>query len=88
MINRNIKPRNLTESQTIQYLNSTQIMNIKENDSLDIKDLENIYNYLYENNFHNILIKGKASFLNLIENDIQEVLKTLINCKKKLKINI
>jgi len=75
MINRNIKPRNLTESQTIQYLNSTQIMNIKENDSLDIKDLENIYNYLYENNFHNILIKGKASFLNLIENDIQEVIK-------------
>ena len=75
MINRNIKPRNLTESQTIQYLNSTQIMNIKENDSLDIKDLENIYNYLYENNFHNILIKGKASFLNLIENEIQEVIK-------------
>ena len=74
-MNRNKKTRNLSETQTIQYFNSTQIMNIKENDFLDIKDLENIYNYLYENNFHNILIKGKESFLNLIENEVQEVIK-------------
>ena len=74
-MNSNIKTRNLSETQTIQCFNSTQIMNIKEHDFLDIKDLENIYNYLYENNFHNILIKGKACFLNLIEKEIQEVIK-------------
>ena len=74
MINLNIKTRNLSECQTLQYFNSNKIMNVKENDYLDIKDLENIYNYLYENNFHNILIKGKESFLNLIENEIQEVI--------------
>ena len=74
-MNRNIKTRNSSETQTIQYFNSTQIIKVKENDCLDIKDLENIYNYLYENNFHNILIKGKTSFLNLIENEIQEIIK-------------
>ena len=74
-MNRNIKTRNLSETQTIQYFNSTQIIKVKENDCLDIKDLENIYNYLYENNFHNILIKGKTSFLKLIENEIQEIIK-------------
>ena len=74
-MNRNIKTRNSSETQTIQYFNSTQIIKVKENDCLDIKDLENIYNYLYENNLHNILIKGKTSFLNLIENEIQEIIK-------------
>ena len=35
-MNRNIKTRNSSETQTIQYFNSTQIIKVKENDCLDI----------------------------------------------------
>ena len=68
------KTRNFSATQTIQCFNSTQMFKTKENERLVIDDLEHIYNYLYEDNFQNILIKGKISFLNLIENKIQEII--------------
>ena len=74
-MNRDIKTRNFSANQTIQYFNSTQMIRAKDNEKLNIDDLEHIYNYFYEDNFHNILIKNKFSFLNLIENRIQEVVR-------------
>ena len=68
------KTRNFSAIQTIKYFNSTQMFKTMENEKLIIDDLEHIYNYLYEDNFQNILIKGKISFLNWIENKIQEVI--------------
>ena len=73
-MNRNIKARNFSASQTIQNLNSTKLFKTKEDEKLTVEDLEHIYNYFYEENFQNILIKTKFSFLNLIENKIQEVI--------------
>ena len=73
-MNRNIKARNFSASQTIQSFNSTKLFKTKEDEKLNVEDLEHIYNYFYEENFQNILIKTKFSFLNLIENKIQEVI--------------
>ena len=74
-MNRISKTRNLSANQTIQFFNSTQMLKTKINEKLNLEDLENIYNYFYEDNFHNILIKNKFSFLNFIESKIQEVIR-------------
>ena len=55
-MNRNIKARNFSASQTIQNLNSTKLFKTKEDEKLTVEDLEHIYNYFYEENFQNILI--------------------------------
>jgi len=74
-MNKNLRTRNLSANQTIQFFNSAQILNTKVDRQITLEDLENIYNYFYEDNFHNILIKSKFSFLNVIEKKIQEVIK-------------
>ena len=74
-MNRNIKTRNFSANQTIQSFKSNQMLRIKENEKINFEDLEHIYNYFYEDNFHNILIKSKFTFLNSIENRIQEVVR-------------
>ena len=74
-MNKNTKNRNFSENQTIECLSSTQMLKCEDNDKLNIEDLENICNYFYEDNFHNILLKSKFWFLNSIENKIQEVIK-------------
>ena len=66
-MNKNLRTRNLSANQTIQFFNSAQILNTKVDRQITLEDLENIYNYFYEDNFHNILIKSKFSFLNVIE---------------------
>ena len=74
-MNKNTKNRNFSENQTIECLSSTQMLKCEDNDKLNLEDLENICNYFYEDNFHNILLKSKFWFLNSIENKIQEVIK-------------
>ena len=74
-MNRNIKTRNFSANQTIQSFKSNQMLRIKDNEKINFEDLEHIYNYFYEDNFHNILIKSKFTFLNSIENRIQEVVR-------------
>ena len=56
-MNKNTKNRNFSANQTIECFSSTQILKCEDNDKLNIEDLENICNYFYEDNFHNILLK-------------------------------
>ena len=67
-----IKTRNLSASQTLQYFNSSKSC---ENEKLKLDEIKLIYDFLYEDSFPNILIQNKESFLNLIENIIQEIIE-------------
>ena len=72
----NTKTRNCSGFQTLQYFNSSQNTKINESEKLKLEDIKNIYNFLYEDNFSNILIQSKDSFINdYIELNIKEVIK-------------
>jgi hypothetical protein len=48
-----------------------------------IKKIEEIYNYIYEDNFFNILIISKIAFLNRIDSKAKEVTEVLLNQNQK-----
>ena len=50
-----LKTRNLSATQTFQYF-KTQNINQNDSDKLKLEDIRNIYNFLYDDNFCNILI--------------------------------
>ena len=47
------------------------------------KKIEEIYNYIYEDNFFNILIISKIAFLNRIDSKAKEVTEVLLNQNQK-----
>ena len=62
-MNRNIKTRNSSETQTIQYFNSTKIIKVKENDCLDIPYILFIFTFLFKVNTKNTFAKiNKINF--------------------------
>ena len=68
------KNRNFSATQTLHYFKSSQNLKSKENEKLKIDEIKYIYDFLYEDNFSNILIQTKESFINTIENNIKEIL--------------
>ena len=68
------KTRNLSSVQTLQYFNSSQKSKTSENDKLKLDEVKYIYDFLYEDNFSNILIQDKETFINYIEYNITEIL--------------
>ena len=68
------KTRNLSATQTLQYLKSSQIAKINESEKLKLEEVKYIYDFLYEDNFPNILIQSKDSFINNIEYNVKEIL--------------
>ena len=69
-----IKTRNLSASQTLKYFNYSQSMKTSDNEKLKLEDIKCIYNFLYEDNFSNILIESKEIFMNKIEFIIKEII--------------
>ena len=71
-----MKTRNLSASQTLQYFNTSQNnLKSKDSDQLKLEDIKLIYNFLYDDNFSNILIQSKDSFKNSIEFNIKDIIK-------------
>ena len=70
-----VKTRNLSATQTLQYFNSTQNLKSNDSDKLKLEDIRNIYNFLYDDNFSNILIQSKDIFLNNIELNIKDIIR-------------
>ena len=69
-----LKTRNLSATQTFQYF-KTQNINQNDSDKLKLEDIRNIYNFLYDDNFCNILIQSKDMFLNYIEFNIKDIIQ-------------
>ena len=73
-MNKIIKTRNFSASQTLKYFNSSQNMKANDVEKLKLEDIKYIYNFLYEDNFENILIQSKENFINKIEFHINEII--------------
>ena len=71
----NIKTRNFSATQTLQYFNSSQNFKSNDTEKMKLEDIKLIYNFLYEDNFSNILIQNKDSFFNYIEFNIKEIIR-------------
>ena len=69
-----VKTRNFSATQTLQYFNSSQNLKTFDSDKLKLEDIKHIYNFLYEDNFSNILIQSKEFFLNNIDFNIKEII--------------
>ena len=74
-MNRIIKTRNFSATQTLQYFNSSQNLKSSDNDKLKLDEIKLIYDFLYEDNFSNILIQNKESFIDSIECNIKEIIE-------------
>ena len=70
-----IKTRNLSATQTLQYFNSSQNAKSNDNEKLKLEEIKLIYDFLYEDNFSNILIQTKDAFINYIESNIKDIIK-------------
>ena len=73
-MNKIIKTRNFSATQTLKYFNSSQNMKANDVEKLKLEDIKYIYNFLYEDNFENILIQSKENFINKIEFHINEII--------------
>ena len=73
-MNKNIKTRNFSVTQTLQYFNSTQNLKTSDSDKLKLEDIKQIYNFLYSDNFSNILVQSKETFINNIEYKIKDII--------------
>jgi hypothetical protein len=68
------KTRNFSATQTLQYFKTSQNAKKNDNEKLKIDEVKFIYDFLYEDNFSNILIQTKESFMDTIESNIKEIL--------------
>ena len=74
-MNKVIKTRNFSATQTLQYFNSSQNLKSKDSDKLKLDDIKLIYDFLYTDNFSNILIQTKETFMNSIESNIKDIIR-------------
>ena len=75
-MNKIIKTRNFSGTQSLQYFNSTKNMKTNnDNNKLKLEEIKYIYYFLYEDNFPNILIQSKEIFMNNIECNINNIIK-------------
>ena len=74
-MNKIIKTRNFSGTQTLQYFNSTKNVKTNDSDKLKLEEIKYIYCFLYEDNFSNILIQSKEAFMNNIEFNINNIIR-------------
>ena len=74
-MNKNIKTRNFSANQTLQYFNSTHNLKTSDSYKLKLEDIKLIYNFLYSDNFSNILVQSKEAFINNIEFIIKDIIR-------------
>ena len=66
-----------------QLEKKSRIDNCDNKNGPKIKKIEEIYNYIYEDNFFYIFIISKIAFLNRIDSKAKEVTEVLLNQNQK-----
>ena len=74
-MNKIIKTRNFSGIQAFQYFSSTKNEKTNDSDKLKLEEIKHIYNFLYNDNFSNILIQSKDIFMNNIELNINNIIR-------------